>query len=217
MSSSRQATAQVWVTATVLAVLAEQSLARVGATFSAAELADWLGTRLTSEQRTHGTSLLCKHGMLTHEVAYTVWHGRFNRYTVTEAGAAAIVEASAGKVRKSGPKGHRKPSAHKPGSLVMRLWTLLRVRGMVDSDSAASTLCDAGDDGIKQAQRTVAKYLNRWARAGALDVSARRVGASGSSNGCKRYVLREAWRHSAAPPAWSQMAKAAKASKGGAA
>lgn len=200
--------AVVWVTATVLQLLAQQGLGRAGATFTATELAGWVGTALTQQQRVNATSTLCRLQFLKHQVAHEGDTGREDRYTVTAEGAIAVQEAQQGQQRKSGPKGARKPNPHRRDSLVMRLWTLVRMRGMADSDSAARTLCNAGQQAeFERMQATVAKYLRRWCAAGALDESSRRVGAEGTSNGCKRYVLREDWKARAEPPQWRQIAK----------
>lgn len=195
-----------WVTATVLQVLAQHQLGRAGASFDAAELDLWVKGLISSKQRVHATTRLCALGFLKHAPVLDAQRQRQDRYTVTGDGAAAITEAARGMVRKSGPKGHRAPNPIKPESLVARLWALVRMRRIVDSDTATQTLCDAGED-FKRVAGTVRKYLRRWAAAGALDESAMRVGAVGTSNGCKRYVLREGWECSATPPAWRQIAR----------
>lgn len=193
----------VWVTAAVLQALAEQQLA-AGAQFTVAQLDAWLAERITGEQRVHATTRLVGLGMLRHQVAVDTELRRVDRYTVTDDGAEAIAAAAAGHVRKSGPKVSRRPNPHQPGSLVVRLWQLVRLRRIVDSDSAAATLCDAGGD-FTRVQATVRKYLRRWADAGALEEGKRRVGGQGTSNGTKRYVLREAWQGSVEPPAWREI------------
>lgn len=200
----------VWVTATVLQLLAQHGMGAAGATFTATELAVWVKGQLTQEQRVNATSTLGRLQLLKHDMRVEGAAGLVDRYTVTQAGAKAIAEAAAGYQRKSGPKGSRKPNPHKRDSLVMRLWSLVRMRGLVDSDSAARTLCDAADPAdFTRMQASVAKYLRRWCDAGALDESSRRVGAAGTSNGCKRYVLKPEWQAAAEPPRWRQIAKGA--------
>lgn len=179
-----------WVTAEVLQLLAQRRLVR-GSVFSAAELAAWLAGRLTPAQRVHATSRLCALGFLAHR--HTMSEDGLDRtdlYTLTAEGAAAVREAAAGQVRKSGPKGaHGKRHAVDPQSLSARLWALLRMRRMIDSESAASTLCDAGGGDFERQRASIRRYLHRWAEAGAVQESARRVNAHGNSNGLKRYVL----------------------------
>lgn len=200
----------VWITATLLQTLAARGQGKAGATFTSTELIDWLGSELTDQQRTTATSALCRLQYVKHQFRHGGPTGQESLYTVTAEGAAAINEAGQGHVHKSGPKGPTGPqkAPPPPDSLVMRLWKLVRMRGLVDSDSAAVTLCDAGDPvAFKRMQDSVAKYLRRWCQAGALAESARRVGAVGTSNGCKRYVLQDAWKSSAEPPRWHQVTK----------
>ncbi|TXI20191.1 MAG: hypothetical protein E6Q67_09525 [Roseateles sp.] len=208
---------QVWVTATVLQLLAQRGLGRVGATFLATELAQWVQGHLTQVQRVHATTTLCRLGFLQHQVVGVGETGRDDQYTVTAEGLAAITEAAAGHVRKSGPKTSRAPNPLKADSLVMRVWRLVRMRGIVDSDTLARTLCDAGDEvAFARMQDSCAKYLRRWATAGALDESAKRVGATGTSNGFKRYVLKPEWKKCPEPPRWGKTAKASTSGHGGA-
>ncbi len=199
----------VWVSATVLAALATQGLDHAGAEFRCVELARWTDGQLTRVQRTNATSQLIKVGFITfRNVAGDKLGARNMLYVVTAEGAQAISAARKGEVRKSGPKGSRKANPLPSTALAARLWKLLRMRGHVDSDSAAQLLCDAGDENFKRVSATVRKYLLRWANAGALEEGARRVGAKGNSNGFKRYVLRAEWAKSMEPPAWRQIAKA---------
>lgn len=203
--NSPAASTERWVTATALQALAALWF-RSGQAFTSADLAGWART-LTPVQRVHATSRLCALGFITHEVRVLreCDHDvRADLYTVTPAGQAAIEAAFMGDVRKSGPKGSRRPNPVAHGALVSRLWALLRMRGSADSDSAAQVLCDVGED-FEQTRATVRKYLRRWCIAGALAESSRRIGPQGHSNGVKRYVLVQ---DSPTPPAWRQLAKA---------
>jgi len=176
-----------WVTAAVLQALATQQLVQ-GDVFSVRQLDDWLAGAITAEQRVHATTRLCALGFLRHRTRI-VDGARVDGYTLNAEGAAAVREAAAGKVRKSGPKApHGKRHALDPQSLSARLWALLRMRRMLDADSAASTLCDAGDD-FERTRASIRRYLRRWADAGAVQESARRINAQGTSNGLKRFVL----------------------------
>lgn len=197
----------MWVSATVLQVLAAQQLQRVGAEFSNRDLAKWLGDRLTAAQRVKATSRLCYLAFLSHRMAVDASKGDLvHLYTVTADGAAAIEEAGKGAVLRSGCKGTRKGNAPRPDSLVMRLWSLIRLRTIVDSESATQTLCDAGSDDFRRMQLNVQRHLRRWAEAGALTEAARRINPGRGSNGNKRYVLVDAWKCSTHPPAWRQIA-----------
>lgn len=193
-----------WITATVLQVLAAQQLAR-GSVFTATELDAWLAGRITPEQRVYATSRLVRLQMLQHQPIINEQHQRADQYTVTADGAEAIAAAASGHTRKSGPKGQRAPNPLHPESLVMRLWQLVRMRRIVDTDSATATLCNAGEGNYASTEDSVRKYLRRWADAGALEEARRRVGAQGKSNGRKRYVLREEWQRSPEPPRWRQI------------
>lgn len=196
-----------WVSATVLKVLAEQRLQHVGAEFTSEQLVGWLGDQLTRSQRIKATTRLSYLKFLTHRVTLQMPQMKPMRtYTVTAEGAAAIAEAGKGVVLRSGCKGTRKANTLQPDSLVMRLWALVRLRAIVDSESATQTLCDAGTDDFKSMQTNVQRHLRRWAAAGALIESARRINPGGGSNGLKRYVIADAWKGSTHPPAWRQIA-----------
>lgn len=184
-----------WVTATVLLALARRCLVE-GGSFTAAQLADMTApsgpTPLTPEQRVHASSRLCALGFVKHRVALNAAQEREDVYTVTAEGAAAIQAAGQGHVRKSGPKGQRAPNPLPPKSITARLWQLMRMRKMLDSDTAAQTLCTAGEQDFKRMQATVRRTLARWAAAGVIAESKKRVpvaGQAATSNGCKRYVL----------------------------
>lgn len=173
-----------WVSAEALAALAARGLVE-GDEFSAAELAAWTG--LPPEQRVHASSRLCQLGFVRHRVRQVP--ERDDRYTLTASGAAAVAAAARGQVHTSGPRGpHGKARPLPADSLTARLWALLRMRRVLDSESAASTLCDAGADYARM-RESIARTLRRWAAAGAVQVSKRRVHAQGTSSGFKVYVL----------------------------
>jgi len=201
-----------WVTAAVLQVLADMVL-RQGDWFSSAQLALWTDGVLTPEQRVHATSRLCALDFVTHKVV-VVDGERVDHYTVTADGAAAIQAAAQGHVRKSGPKGSRAPNPVRPGDLTTRLWALVRLRKIIDSEDAARTLCDAGEQDFERVRATVRKTLRRWELAEALQAGSRLIKRRDdptTSNGNKRYVL---VRDSVEPPRWRQAVNAGKATGG---
>lgn len=175
-----------WVTAAALAALAKHA-PKAGARFTNAELRAWL-PKLSTAQRTNASSRLCKLGFITHHME-VIEGQRADVYTVTDAGRVAIASAAKGEVRKSGPKGTRRANPVKPDALVTRLWNLVRIRKIVDSESCALTLCDAGDQDFATVQANVRRYLRRWANANVLTEGAKRNPGDGNSNGTKRYVL----------------------------
>jgi len=198
-----------WVTAHVLARLAATGCV-AGSRFTSLWLASAVdGYGISTEQRQHATGQMLKLGFLKHRVAVIAGE-RCVDYTVTEEGAQAIAQAAAGLVRKSGPKGSRKPSPVRPEALATRLWNLVRMRQVVDSDACTQLLCNAGEQEFKRVRATVQKTLRRWELAGALQAGERRVQVPGqppSSNGNKRYVL---VKDSPLPPAWSPVLKQAR-------
>jgi hypothetical protein len=209
-----------WVTAEVLLLLHGHQCGNAGIMFTNIDLARWVGKRMAPEQRVHATSRLCTLGFL-HAKLQLVNDGPTTVYTVTAEGAGAIAAAGAGHVRKSGPKGTRRGPPPALGTLAQRLWALVRVRRIVDSESAAQTLADAGVGEFASLRATVAKTLRRWELAGALAPRAKRVHVAGQptqSNGVKGYVLLQ---DAPRPPVWTAAAKAtaaaARATTGGAA
>lgn len=191
-----------WVTATVLRALAERHLV-AGAEFSAPQLASWVQPPLSTDQRVHASSRLCALGYLRHWMAVQ-GDDRTDMYALTPDGQQAVEAAAAGHVRKSGPKGSRKPNPTNPDAFSTRLWNLMRIRKMLTPKEGAELLGNAGDD-IERLRDTARKCLRRWANTGALQESVRRIGAVGQSNGDKRYVL---VRDSATPPSWTAANKA---------
>lgn len=196
-----------WVTATALQALAAQRL-KAGAEFTAGELDYWTRSTLTRDQRVHASTRLCALGFVKHSVQVTGGNQiRVDVYRVTLEGAAAIEAAGQGHMHKSGPKGCRAPNPVQPQALATRLWNLLRLRRMLDSDSAAQLLCDAGSGDFKRVQATVRRTLARWATTPHVSEAAKRVAVPGqapTSNGCKRYVLVQ---DSLEPPRWRQQAR----------
>lgn len=173
-----------WVTGEALTALAAQGL-RAGGEFTSGQLRTWSKRLRTGNGCAHATGKLIALGFVTAAMrANSDMSNREGVYTVTEAGAEAIKAAGSGYSHRSGPKvphGHR--NAAVPGSFAQRLWALLRARRMLDSDTAAQTLTDAGDDADKAAQRA-ARYFSDWHAAGAVQPSAQRL-----PGGCKRWVL----------------------------
>ena len=165
-----------WVTAAVLQALAAQEAAK-GTVFTAGQLDGWLGGALTPEQRVNATTRLCALGFLTHSVRFG-YRGRNDEYRLTADGAAAVAEAAAGQVRKSGPKAaHGKRHALDPQSLSARLWALLRMRRMIDAEARPARCAMPAAPTTARASRSAA--TRRWADAGAVQESARRVNAQG--------------------------------------
>lgn len=194
-----------WVTATVLAALAQRHLV-AGSEFTAPMLAGWVQPPLTTEQRVHASSRLCALGFLRHRMVVE-GDDRLDIYTLTPDGQVAVEAAAAGQVRKSGPKGSRKPNVPSPDAFSTRLWNLMRIRKMLTPAEGAELLGNAGDEDFERRRATARKCLRRWANAGALQESVRRVGGGGQSNGDKRYVL---VKDSTLPPNWHQANKPAR-------
>lgn len=194
-----------WVTAAALLALARLA-PTAGSEFTAVQLAARTRGQLSDAQRVHATTRLCFLGFLRHRVGY-VANDRADLYTVTPEGAAAIAAASAGQVRKSGPRPGRAQNPVKPTSLTARLWKLLCMRQMLDAESAARVLCDAGDAAVfKRTQASIARTLRRWGQADIVSESRCRVGAVGTSNGFIRYVLKAEPGPTA--PRWRQIVRA---------
>ncbi|MBX3588831.1 MAG: hypothetical protein KF796_19540 [Ramlibacter sp.] len=178
-----------WVTAAALAAMAARGL-RQGSVFTSADLDAWVPQLKLQRKRATATTRLCALGVVTCERRVDVASGQtIGEYTVTKQGAEAIRATVAGHVHKSGPKGpHAQRKAVQPHTFVARLWALMRARKLLDAETAAATLVDAGGD-VSQAAKTARRYFHRWVDAGALAESAQRVNAHGTSNGFKRYVL----------------------------
>lgn len=192
-----------WVTSTLLLAMAERQLKK-GDTFTSNDMRQWAPAFRNEASRKTAAATLQTFGFVTFCMALEGQAHTAARYTVTAEGQAAIEAAALGKVRKSGPKGphtgERAPPH--PSSFVARLWALLRARKMVDSETAASTLTDAGED-VAVAQKTAQRYLRRWEVAGAVQESRLRTASN-----CKRYVLVQ---DRTTPPPWTAADKARKA------
>lgn len=172
-----------WVVSALLVALAARRVAK-GGVFTRDDVRAWVPAIKTESQAKHTTSTLLQCGFVSSERLLTARAHTYTRYTVTAAGAAAIEAAGSGKRVTSGPKGpHQVDRRVGKDTLPFRLWSLMRVRGILDSETAVATLVDAGND-FKNARETAQRYLARWASAGALTVSRRR-----EANGCIRYVL----------------------------
>lgn len=211
-----------WTTGAVLLALAAQKL-RTGDSFTANQLGQWVpGVKHPGRMR-YVTLKLQELGFVTagqkleQPADSTAPAALLNRYTLTATGAAAAKAAASGNVPKSGPKGqHSTTRVPEPGSLVARLWSLVRARKIIDSESAACTLMDAGDNSdIARTQATVSRYLNRWAKAGVLQEGALRVRGQGKNPGYKRYVL--VTDVGPRPPIWTPTARAKAAAAEGSA
>lgn len=179
------ATPERWVTAAVLAALAQHGL-KAGDTVRATVLATWAPT-LADEQRNRATTKLVALGFLSYRQRIIGGEREFE-YTVTADGAAAITEAARGQVRKSGPKGTRRAPPPAPETYAARLWALLRIRKVLTAAEAAELLVDAGGP-VDVRTATAQRYLRRWSRTSAVAESTQRVNRVGTSNGQKRYVL----------------------------
>jgi hypothetical protein len=196
-----------WITAAALSALADNGVTRAGLTFTADNLAGWTRGTLRTTQRVDASSRLCALGFVKHSQVRELVRGQQCRqidvYTLTAEGAEAVKAAAAGHVRKSGPKGSRKANPIDQQALTSRLWQMVRIRKIVDSDVAARLLCDAGDEEeFRRMRDSIRRYLRRWANVGSLAESVRRVhsdGAGTTSNGSKRYVL---VIDSPEPPKW---------------
>lgn len=161
-----------------------------GAQFSSADLAAWL-PKMPKPQRWEATKRLADMGLLTARMQFAEdLSRRQGHYTLTAAGAAAVAAAAQGRVPKSGPKGTHPAHlrAAPAGSFAARLWALVRMRQVIDTDTAASTLVDAGSD-FARARKSASHYLRTWCKLGVLTEGARRVNQVGKSNGNKCYVL----------------------------
>lgn len=193
-----------WVTSTVLLAMAERKLKK-GDSFTSNDMRQWAPAFRNEPSRKTAAATLQAFGFVTHRMALEGSANTVAHYTLTAEGQAALEAAALGHQRKSGPKGPHtaERAAPRPTSFVARLWSLLRARKMVDSETAASTLVDAGED-VAVAQKTAQRYLRRWEIAGAVQESRLRTASN-----CKRYVL---VKDRLTPPNWTSADKARKAS-----
>lgn len=203
---NNDATADIprWITGRALAALAQRGL-REGDRFTSRDLMAWVPELSGRPNAWSVSKPLVAMGFVTASVACSETepgqtHGT---YTLTRAGAQAIAAAAAGARFASGPRGpHGKNRSVPRAAFVSRLWALLRARQMLDTDSAAALLVDAGDDAaVRRAAATAKRYFHRWAQLGVVQESARRL-----PNGCKRWVLIK--DVGPTPPAWTPKARA---------
>lgn len=167
-----------WVASALLRALAALA-PRAGQRFTGPALAASL-PELPANRRANGTRRLVALGFVTH--ARSLVEGRpVYTYTVTPEGAAAIAAAASGAVLMGGRQG---TLAAKPGTLRARLWALLRMRRVLDAESATRLLCDAGDSSFVSKRNHINEFLRRWRDAGVVDLSTA-IGPRGQ----KRYVL----------------------------
>lgn len=191
-----------WVTGAALQALALQNL-RLGDTFSRAQLKAWQPALGTGKKMKHATKKLLELGFVTSQQEAVLdgfnWQAI---YTITAAGKAAIAGAGSGELLRSGPRGpHGIDRAVGPGTFVARLWRLMRARTILDAETAASTLVDAGDEqAMQRAAKSARRYFHRWASVQAITESRTRT-----STRCKRYVL---VKDSVQPPTWTPKALA---------
>lgn len=189
-----------WTSAAVLVALAARGLDK-GDTFTSTQLRAWVPALKEGNRFKRAMATLEANQFFSYRMHTEPGSAQSQAvYTVTTTGAEAIKAAASGTVRKSGPKGpHGKNRAVPPSTFAARLWALMRARQMLDTETAAATLVDAGQD-VAKAAKTAQRYLARWSSTGALAVSKQRM-----PGGCKRYVL---LKDSPEPPAWTEKAKA---------
>jgi len=188
-----------WVTSAVLAALAARHIG-VGDTFASDDMLAWV-PGLTAGQRKQAAHMLLAMGFVTQENRIGLNAKTCAVYTVTVAGAAGIKAITTGKPLTSGPKGPQQVD-RTPGqnTFAVRLWALMRARMKLDSETAASTLVDAGDD-VAKAAKNAQRYFARWASTGAIE-----PGRVREPNGCVRYVLVKDCGPT--PPKWTPKATA---------
>lgn len=189
-----------WTSAAVLVALAQRDI-KAGDTVTSRQLRAWVPRLRTGQRLKHAMETLGSNGYLKGKSTLDAGTGEsFSTYTVTSMGAEAVKAAGAGKQFKSGPKGpHHHDRAVPPETFAARLWALMRARGMLDTETAAATLVDAGQD-VSKAEKTAQRYFARWASTGALAESAQRL-----PGGRKRYVL--VADCGPMPPAWTSKAQ----------
>lgn len=189
-----------WVTSAVLVALAAR-LVHKGGTFTSADLRAWVPGIKVQAQCKSAAATLQRCGFVTSEMRLDKHGKSYARYTVTAEGEAAIKAVAGGQRHASGPKGpHQANRTVGSQTFAARLWALLRARGMLDGETAAATLVDAGQD-VATAASTARRYLARWASTGAVMASRKR-----EANGCKRFVLVNDCGPT--PPAWTPKARA---------
>lgn len=189
-----------WTSAAVLVALAARKMS-AGQQFTQDDLRAWVPQLAEGKRTKHALCTLTQNGLITSKLHHQPGTPDvIATYTLTTAGGEAIKAAADGQRLTSGPRGpHSKDRAVPRTTFAARLWALLRARQMLDTETAAATLVDAGGD-VATAAKTAQRYLARWASTGALAVSAQRM-----ANGCKRYVLVK--DPGPIPPAWTEKAR----------
>jgi hypothetical protein len=182
---------RVWVASKALNALAANGAEKAGFRFTTEDLMCWLpGT--SQESCRSATTTLMDRGYIR---GFKKRVNGFGLYALTATGLAAVRAAAEGKQLTPGMRARNCPPP--PDSLVARLWQLLRARRVLDGESAAATLIDAGSGvDMERAARSCASYLRQWARCGNVQTS-RIKGPSGR----KQFVLVQDQPH---PPHWSQ-------------
>lgn len=188
-----------WTSSALLVALAARGF-KSGHSFTSVMARQWVPELKTGHRLKHAIETLTDNQFITSQMVLHRGTVSMAEYTVTAVGYEAIKAAASGQVRKSGPKGpHGKDRKVPPATFASRLWALMRARRILDTDTAASTLVDAGDD-VATAAKTAQRYFARWASVYAIRESARRT-----ATGHKRYVL---VTDTPEPPAWTPKSKA---------
>jgi hypothetical protein len=188
-----------WTSAALLVALVARNF-KAGQSFTSAMARGWVPQLKEGRRLKHAIETFTDNGWVTSRMVLYRGAHTMAEYTLTKVGGEAVKGAASGPPHKSGPKGPHKQDRQVPaGTFAARLWALMRARRMLDTETAASTLVDAGDD-VATASKTAQRYLARWASTGAIAVSAKR-----EANGCKRYVLQIDTPN---PPAWTPRARA---------
>ncbi|MDP1681044.1 MAG: hypothetical protein Q8L39_04640 [Burkholderiales bacterium] len=149
-------------------------------------------TKLNARQIEQGILKLRKHGLV--EKVSPGCH------KLTDAGREAV--ASGLKLR-SGPKGSGQPGKriHKD-TLRIRVWRAIRIRRKFSIPDLVSLVAEGGERDIES---NIRKYLSALTRAGILTELPRRdAGTALTSNGYKRWWLRDEKNSGPLAPVWRQ-------------
>jgi hypothetical protein len=188
------AASRAWSSTELLLALAKL-VPKVGQRITSAELAAAV-PHLRAEQRMRATTRLGTMGFLVHKVVLVKGES-VHTFTVTDDGLAAIEAAQSGWRITSGKRGPRAP---RPGSVAARVWALLRIRKVLDADSAAQLLCNAEDGNYRNVRETARIAMARWAADGVLSISHQPIVTGFGGPPRKRYVLVK--DPGPMPPAW---------------
>lgn len=151
-------------------------------------------TGLTVRQVEQGILKLRKHGLV--EKVSTACH------RLTDAGREAV---AAGLKIRSGPRGGGQTGKriHK-GTLRIRVWRAMRIRRKFSIPDLVSLVAEGGE---KDIDSNIRKYLSALTRAGILtELPRREAGTALTSNGYKRYWLRDENNTGPQAPVWRQAA-----------